>query len=458
MKSFSHIDTCIASRLDQFEVRDLIRVEAPILANINFSITNIGLYLTIAALITLTVYILAVYYNKVISLPLQSLSYSSLIKLLSIIWHSLSWSNLMKVLNNTLHSLSWFNIMKMLSKILQNIRNNKPLYFAIFLIISFTKIMPSWFAAELGLQAYNYYSILPGLGYGLVCLIKDIYFHFKPFSGKKFTIDIGIGILISKLVVPLGLALFVIGINYFPSYCPDFFKHIYYIIRNKWDKEVYKLLLFKLDSDVMDTGSRPATPIDTSGDTNYYTAGNEASIAAQNDPTNLDGTENNYGWFGGTIKGYADWVSIEVTKWPTSFTKMLTRDCPYWAELRTLYDIQYGRGVFGMERNVPYITHVPIKGNRFHESGIMVHLLTDNRHYSELKSIEWKEKKKLIRELLIDKGDAFEEARQNFLTDPVEARDVRDVAKSAHEYLGVLHHYQLYFLTRNSASARRIAH
>lgn len=69
MKSFTLLrrDLCIASPLDQFEVRDLISLDAPILANLHFSITNIGLYLTIAALITLTVNILAINYNKVVA-------------------------------------------------------------------------------------------------------------------------------------------------------------------------------------------------------------------------------------------------------------------------------------------------------------------------------------------------------------------------------------------------------
>ncbi len=67
MKSLSLRDTCIASPLDQFEVRDLLSLDAPILASIHFSITNIGLYLSIAALITLALNILAVNYNKVVA-------------------------------------------------------------------------------------------------------------------------------------------------------------------------------------------------------------------------------------------------------------------------------------------------------------------------------------------------------------------------------------------------------
>ncbi len=67
MKSLSLRDTCIASPLDQFEVRDLLSLDAPILASIHFSITNIGLYLSTAALITLALNILAVNYNKVVA-------------------------------------------------------------------------------------------------------------------------------------------------------------------------------------------------------------------------------------------------------------------------------------------------------------------------------------------------------------------------------------------------------
>ncbi len=67
MKSLSLRDTCIASPLDQFEVRDLLSLDAPILASIHFSITNLGLYLSIAALITLALNILAVNYNKVVA-------------------------------------------------------------------------------------------------------------------------------------------------------------------------------------------------------------------------------------------------------------------------------------------------------------------------------------------------------------------------------------------------------
>lgn len=55
------------SPLDQFEIRDLISLDAPVLGNISLSITNIGLYLIFAGYIVLVLNLLAVNDNKLIS-------------------------------------------------------------------------------------------------------------------------------------------------------------------------------------------------------------------------------------------------------------------------------------------------------------------------------------------------------------------------------------------------------
>ena len=57
----------IISPLEQFEIRDLLSLEAPILGDIRISITNIGLYLTIAGLFILLLNILGTNYNKLVS-------------------------------------------------------------------------------------------------------------------------------------------------------------------------------------------------------------------------------------------------------------------------------------------------------------------------------------------------------------------------------------------------------
>ena len=61
------IFTDIPSPLDQFEIRNLLSIDAPILGNLHLSITNIGLYLTIGAFIVLISNILATNYNKLVS-------------------------------------------------------------------------------------------------------------------------------------------------------------------------------------------------------------------------------------------------------------------------------------------------------------------------------------------------------------------------------------------------------
>jgi F-type H+-transporting ATPase subunit a len=62
-----HLFTEISSPLDQFEIRNLLSLDAPILANIHISLTNIGLYLIVGMLLILSLNILATNYNKIVS-------------------------------------------------------------------------------------------------------------------------------------------------------------------------------------------------------------------------------------------------------------------------------------------------------------------------------------------------------------------------------------------------------
>jgi F-type H+-transporting ATPase subunit a len=57
----------ILSPLDQFEVRDLLSIDLPLLFNLHLSITNIGLYLSIAAIIVLALNLLATNNNRIIA-------------------------------------------------------------------------------------------------------------------------------------------------------------------------------------------------------------------------------------------------------------------------------------------------------------------------------------------------------------------------------------------------------
>jgi len=64
---YRHIYTENSSPLDQFEIRNLLSIDAPIIANMQISLTNIGLYLTIGAFLILSLNILAINYNKIVS-------------------------------------------------------------------------------------------------------------------------------------------------------------------------------------------------------------------------------------------------------------------------------------------------------------------------------------------------------------------------------------------------------
>ena len=64
---YNKLFTEISSPLDQFEIRNLLSIDAPFLANIHVSLTNIGLYLTIGTFLILSINVLAINYNKIVS-------------------------------------------------------------------------------------------------------------------------------------------------------------------------------------------------------------------------------------------------------------------------------------------------------------------------------------------------------------------------------------------------------
>lgn len=57
----------ITSPLDQFIIRYLLNLDAPILSNLHMCLTNIGLYLTIATSIVLTLNLLSTNYGQAIA-------------------------------------------------------------------------------------------------------------------------------------------------------------------------------------------------------------------------------------------------------------------------------------------------------------------------------------------------------------------------------------------------------
>jgi F-type H+-transporting ATPase subunit a len=67
----------IISPLDQFEIRNLLSIDAPILGNLSISLTNIGLYLTIAGYLVFIIGALSTNNNKIVpnawSIPQESI-------------------------------------------------------------------------------------------------------------------------------------------------------------------------------------------------------------------------------------------------------------------------------------------------------------------------------------------------------------------------------------------------
>lgn len=63
MNSFS----CITNPLDQFEIRDLISLDAPILGDLSLSLTNIGLYLILGGYLVFALSLMATNNEKIVS-------------------------------------------------------------------------------------------------------------------------------------------------------------------------------------------------------------------------------------------------------------------------------------------------------------------------------------------------------------------------------------------------------
>jgi F-type H+-transporting ATPase subunit a len=57
----------IFSPLNQFEIRDLLSIDLPLLGDLHISITNIGFYLIIGAFFLLVINLLSTNYNKLVS-------------------------------------------------------------------------------------------------------------------------------------------------------------------------------------------------------------------------------------------------------------------------------------------------------------------------------------------------------------------------------------------------------
>lgn len=61
-----HRQNIILSPLDQFEIRDLLSLDISLLHNLHFSLTNIGLYLTISMFLIIYYSLLSINNKKIV--------------------------------------------------------------------------------------------------------------------------------------------------------------------------------------------------------------------------------------------------------------------------------------------------------------------------------------------------------------------------------------------------------
>ena len=66
MIKFYNLTLDTSSPLDQFIIRDLFSLDAPILGNLHISLTNIGLYLIIGIIFILIIKFLSTNYNRLV--------------------------------------------------------------------------------------------------------------------------------------------------------------------------------------------------------------------------------------------------------------------------------------------------------------------------------------------------------------------------------------------------------
>jgi len=66
LSSERNMTNIITSPLDQFDIRNLLSLEAPVLGNLSLSITNIALYVSIAGYLITTLTLMSTNNNKII--------------------------------------------------------------------------------------------------------------------------------------------------------------------------------------------------------------------------------------------------------------------------------------------------------------------------------------------------------------------------------------------------------
>ena len=218
---------------------------------------------------------------------------------------------------------------------------------------------------------------------------------------------------------------------------------------------------------------------------NRYNMAIFATIKPANNPFEARNIEffRGHGLLGGTLESYPDnmylsnnedaiakkvFRNIEAGLDPAHDVPMLLADSRQWIDLRTQYslsDYMFKDHNDSTDWSDATITHIPIcpdiLGNvRPHDTGIMVHLVGNTPNYSQMNQQIFNIAKSQCNKLLlifsedvINEIDLLDDPDPDMEYDPDVAYDFQlRFIRRVHEFIGILHHYQIHFKNRSGPS------
>ena len=349
------------------------------------------------------------------------------------------------------------------------------------------------------------YPILFSLVFAVLRLLKNCWNNFYPFSFKTFLLNMLKGFIVFKLMPGILFGIIIL-FEIFPSLCYFLLKDIsYYLFNDLKYKAIYRYIAFdmkvasplekserkilpkpevpgpqsSLDPSKVTpapTGETAGTPSSSITAENPLSSANRTNYTDYNDFLNsVSGLENyarnpsegsdseyvnardvgrNSGFYGGTINTLDNWMRSVISTNMSAGFAMLMPDSPFWAQMRSHYHMPNNAD---LETHLPRISHIPIRGGRPHETGIIVHLLRGNVHYSTLSESEINKARKHLRELLFTYADNLTSVRNDHSPESAEP-DLAALAQATHEYRAIVHHYQLYFSKRRPKDFANLRH
>lgn len=183
----------------------------------------------------------------------------------------------------------------------------------------------------------------------------------------------------------------------------------------------------------------------------------------QNQNRNIMGRGQGYGLFGGTLttynnirtvfdRSFVDGIVDNIRNTQNPGVPMLNSDTDLWSWFRTQYSLNSIHSTTTTDRTIPALTHVDLSHGegRPNNTGIMPHLLSENRTYGRMTADQFNLARQnlinLMQEYATSLGDRLDELND---AEPYEVDyTLSQYYKAVHEFLGLLHHYQMHFSNR----------